>query len=66
MISDELSLVYHDALPLLFLDIIDQRALNLDKELRAHLQSMAIISNLRLIDIKSLVFFIKFIATVRV
>jgi len=43
-------------MPLLFLDIIDQRALNLDKELRAHLQSMAIINNLRLIDIKSLVF----------
>jgi hypothetical protein len=53
-------------MPLLFLDIIDQRALNPDKELRAHLQSMAIISNLRLIDIKYLVFFTKTIATVRV
>jgi len=27
MISDKLSLVYHDALPLLFLDIIDQGAI---------------------------------------
>lgn len=43
-------------MPLLFLDIIDQRTLNPDKELRAHLQSTAIISNLRLIDIKTLVF----------
>jgi hypothetical protein len=40
--------------------------LNPDKELRAYLQSMAIISYLRLIDIKNLIFFTKIIATVRV
>ena len=56
MVSDELSLVYHDAMPLLFLDIIDQRAVKSRQRIGGHLQSMGIISYLRLIDIKTWVF----------